>query len=297
MTLTATATSSDADGDPITLRYVWQVNGVSRRTTDTTALTDTFELSADGNGDANDRVSVAVTPSDDSLSGDAVSDSVTVASGPTLYASDPFSRTVVNGWGSAGTGGSYTLQGSAADFDVTGSAGTVALTGPGANRAAVLAGVSGLDVDLSFRVATDKAAAGGSQFIYGLVRRTTSTSAYRAKIRLAPDGGVFIQGSSVTNNVETNLGSEVRVSGLTHTPGAFIRLRAHAAGSAPTTLRLRAWADDSPEPTTWQYTVTDSTAGLQSPGGVGLRAYLGGATTNAPLLVTFDDFRASGTGT
>lgn len=297
-TLTATATSSDADGDPVNLRYVWQVNGVSRRTTDTTALTDTFELSADGNGDANDGVSVAVTPSDDGLSGTTVADSVTVASsGPTVYASDPFGRTVVDGWGSASTGGSYTLQGSAGDFDVTGSAGTIALTAAGANRSAVLAGVSALDVDLSFRVATDKSAAGGSQFVYGIVRRTTSTSGYRAKIRLAPDGAVFIQAGSVTDNKETSLGSEVRVSGLTHTPGAFIQLRVQATGSAPTTLRMRAWAGGSSEPTTWQYTVTDSTSGLQSAGGVGLRAYLGSATTNAPLLVTFDDFRATGMGT
>ena len=45
-TLTATAEVSDADGDPVTLTFVWSVNGVVVQTTaDTTCLTDTFDLS------------------------------------------------------------------------------------------------------------------------------------------------------------------------------------------------------------------------------------------------------------
>ena len=46
----------------------------------------------------------------------------------------------------------------------------------------------------------------------------------------------------------------------------------------------------SPEPTTWQYTATNSVAALQAPGGVGIRTYLSGATTNAPVLFSYDDF-------
>ena len=47
----------------------------------------------------------------------------------------------------------------------------MALTSAGANRSAVLTGVSVLGVDVSFRVATNKTAAGGSQFVYGIARR------------------------------------------------------------------------------------------------------------------------------
>ena len=53
-TVTATATKSDADADTVSLHYVWKVNGTTRKTTDTTALTDTFDLSVAGNGDAGD---------------------------------------------------------------------------------------------------------------------------------------------------------------------------------------------------------------------------------------------------
>ena len=50
--------------DTVSLHYVWKVNGTTRQTTDTAALTDTFDLSAAGNGDAGDTVSVEVTPND-----------------------------------------------------------------------------------------------------------------------------------------------------------------------------------------------------------------------------------------
>ena len=296
-TLTATATRADADAtDTVTLTYVWKVNGVTRKTTAGSAsLTDTFDLSLAGNGDAGDVVSVEVTPSDGTASGSLASAQVTVAaSGPTVFASDLFTRTVTNTWGTATTGGawSYTPTGNIADFDTTGTAGTIALTAAGVNRSAFLAGVSTTDVDLSFRVATDKAAAGGNQFVYGIARQSGANS-YRLKLRLGTNGAVFVQASSVVNNVETAIGTEVQVAGLTRSPGQFIRLRAQVQGTSPTTLRLRVWADGASEPASWQYTVTNSSAGLQSAGVVGLMAYAASATTNAPIIVTFDDFAAT----
>jgi CSLREA domain-containing protein len=295
-TLTATATASDPDGNTVSLHYVWKVNGTARRTVDTTALSDTFDLSVAGNGDPSDSVSVEVTPSDGALSGATVSSSVTVAaSSLTVYANDLFNRTVLNSWGSAGTGGAYTLQSTAANYDVNGGVGTIAVAA-GGNRSAVLTGASALDVELSFRVATDKVGVGGSQFVYGVLRRVSSTTEYRIKLRLPPNGNVLLQASSVSGNVETAIGSEVLVAGLNHTPGGFIRVRAQISGSSPTTIRIRAWADGTTEPSTWQYSASNSAAGLQVAGAVGLRAYLASATTNGPVLFSFDDLRATSLG-
>jgi hypothetical protein len=295
-TLTATATASDPDGNTVSLHYVWKVNGTVRRTVDTTALSDTFDLSVAGNGDPSDSVSVEVTPSDGALSGATVSSSVTVAaSSLTVYANDLFNRTVLNSWGSAGTGGAYTLQSTAANYDVNGGVGTVTVAA-GGNRSAVLTGASALDVELSFRVATDKVGVGGAQFVYGVLRRVSSTTEYRIKLRLPPNGNVLLQASSVSGNVETAIGSEVLVAGLNHTPGGFIRVRAQISGSSPTTIRIRAWADGTTEPSTWQYSATNSAAGLQVAGAVGLRAYLASATTNGPVLFSFDDLRATSLG-
>lgn len=78
--LKATAAASDADNDPVKLTFVWKVNGVPRRILAlTTALTDAFDLSIPGNGDAGDMVSVEVTPNDGTVDGQAAGASVTVA--------------------------------------------------------------------------------------------------------------------------------------------------------------------------------------------------------------------------
>lgn len=138
-----------------------------------------------------------MTPADDALSGSVVTAQVTVGGGgPTVYASDNFNRTVTNNWGSAQTGGAYTLQGTAADYDVSGALGTISVAAD-ANRSAILATVSQQNVELSFRVASDKAAAGGSQFVYAIAQRINAQNEYRAKLRFAPDGSVFVQASSV----------------------------------------------------------------------------------------------------
>jgi hypothetical protein len=296
-TVTATATKSDPDGDAVSLTYVWKVNGSIKRTfSSASALSDSLDLSVAGNGDPGDVVRVEVTPSDGTLGGSTAADQVTVAAAaPTVYANDLFSRSLANSWGSAGTGGAYTLQGTAADYAVTGSAGTIALAA-GVTRSALLTTVSALDVDLSFRVATNKVPAGGAQYIYGVIRRVSASAEYRAKIRIANNGAVFVQASFVSANVETPIGTEVQVTGLTASPGSFIWLRAQVSGTSPTTIRIRAWADGSTEPSTWQYTATNAAAGLQIAGAVGLRAYTGSAVTNGPITLTFDDFRVTGIG-
>ncbi len=99
-TLTATATRSDADGDTVGLTYVWTVNGTTKRTTVTNLLTDTFDLSVAGNGDAGDVVVVTVTPNDGTANGAPVTDSATVASGtatPPIF-SDDFTSGNLSAW-------------------------------------------------------------------------------------------------------------------------------------------------------------------------------------------------------
>src|SRR4029077_30517 len=147
--------------------------------------------SAAGNGDPGDVVRVEVTPSDGTLSGSLAADQVTVAaSGPTIYADDAFGRTSTNTWGNATTGGTYTLQGTAADYDVAAGVGTMTFTAAGVNRSAILAGVSALDTDITFRAAINKKATGGAQFVYGIARRINAQTEYRAKLRLAANGSL-----------------------------------------------------------------------------------------------------------
>jgi len=46
------------------------------------------------------------------------------------------------------------------------------------------------------------------------------------------------------------------------------------------------------EPAAWQVTASDATAALQGAGAVGFRSYVSSATTNGPLNIAVDDFRA-----
>ena len=63
-------------------------------------------------------------------------------------------------------------------------------------------------------------------------------------------------------------------------------------GASPTTVRMRAWADGSPEPSTWRYTATDSTAGVQGEGIVGFQSRLSSSGT-PPAVFSYDGFRVA----
>ncbi len=77
--LIATATKSDPQGEPVSLTFVWEVNGVTvQETPADTALTDTFDLSTLDYGAATYAISVSVTPDNGFVEGDTVYDSATV---------------------------------------------------------------------------------------------------------------------------------------------------------------------------------------------------------------------------
>lgn len=196
---------------------------------------------------------------------------------------------MVDNWGSATTGGTYTLNGTAANFDVNGSAGTVVLSA-GNTRAATLDTVSAQNVESVVTLETNKTAVGTNQFFYVVLRRIDSSTEYRAKVRFGTNGLVYLQFNRVTGGTETAIGSEVVVPGLTHQANTPINVRVQATGTTPTTLRMRVWATSQAEPTNWQYSSTDSTTALQAAGSVGLRFYIGSATTNSPVLFSVDQW-------
>jgi cyclophilin family peptidyl-prolyl cis-trans isomerase len=78
-TLTATVTASDPDNDPVTLTYVWQVNGTTvQNTPGTSKTTDSLDLSKQS-VKTGDTIAVQVTPNDGTVNGDPATASVTVS--------------------------------------------------------------------------------------------------------------------------------------------------------------------------------------------------------------------------
>jgi hypothetical protein len=155
-----------------------------------------------------------------------------------------------------------------------------------------LAGVSSSSTDLTTAIAFDKVATGSGAYASLTGRRVPGVGDYRAKIRQA-NGGVWLSLQRATSaNAETTIAAESQVPGLTLAAGQQLLARVQVTGTAPTTTRARVWLAGTPEPTTWQKTATDATAGYQVAGGVGLYFYLSGAATNAPITVSVDDLKA-----
>jgi hypothetical protein len=208
----------------------------------------------------------------------------------TTVVNDTFTRERGDGWGSANTGGAYTMFGTSGSFSVDGSAGHM-LVGAGLSRGALLNSVSRRDVDIKFRVKPDKVSMGGKNFVYAVARRIGSNE-YRPRLIFNPDGTVSVSASILVNGVETALGTPVVAPGVGQ--NAFVWFRAQVTGSNPTTIKVKAWQSGSSEPSGWQFTTTNSNSACQSAGGVGLRAYVSSSATNGPIDWKFDDYKVIG---
>ncbi|GAA2422051.1 hypothetical protein GCM10010191_37140 [Actinomadura vinacea] len=273
--------SGSADTDGSVASYAWDFGDGRAGTGATPAHTY----------DAAGEYTVKLTVTDDDGATGEAARTVTVTS--QTLASDAFDRTVASGFGTADTGGAWSGLGTAGALSVSGGAGRVQLAAPASSGGGYLNGVGTTGADVSVKVSTDKEGTGNGVYFWTLGRRVTGAGEYRARIRLRPSGAVSLWISRTdAAQAETAVVAEQNVAGLTYAPGQALRLRMQATGTSPTTLRAKVWADGAAEPA-WQLTGTDDTAGMQAAGSVGLRAYLAGNATNAPSVITVDDFRAT----
>ena len=263
--------SSDAEG-PIAA-YAWDFGDGGTAT----GVTATHTYATDGT------FTIALTVTDGAGATARTSQSIAVtAPASPVIAQDAFGRAVANALGTADVGGSWSLTGTASRFQVSGGAARLS-TAAGGQLSAYLGSATAADTDAAVTMTLPALPVGGSAYI-GLVLRHTATTDYGARINVSSAGAVSAGLLAGTTGLRTTA-----ISGLTVTAGTPIRIRAQATGASPTTLRLRAWRANQPEPTTWPISLTDSTAGLQGPGSVGIRTYISGAAANAPIVTTFDD--------
>jgi hypothetical protein len=105
---------------------------------------------------------------------------------------------------------------------------------------------------------------------------------------------VLVHAGVVVNGRESSLGPAVQAPDVAHVPDSFIRLRAQVVGANPATIRVRAWADGTAEPSAWQFSATDSTSALQTAGAAGVHTYLSSDANNGPVTVSFDGLVVTG---
>jgi hypothetical protein len=156
----------------------------------------------------------------------------------------------------------------------------------GAGPSAFLNSVSARDVDALVDVSLDTTPTGGGTFVY-LAARHSGSSDYRIMAKVLPTS-VTLYLSRYVSGTETVLASKT-ISGLTYAAGDVLHLRFDVSGSGTTTLTGRVWKGSATEPATWQVTASDSTAALQTAGGVGVQAYLAGSATAFPVYASFDN--------
>jgi PKD repeat protein len=242
---------------------------------------------------------VTLTVTDDDGATGTVTQPVTVTAPdpgtgeePVAIAADAFERTVTNGFGSAQTGGVWSVSGGARS--VSGGVGHLQVNAAGGSSAAWLNAVSVSDAAIQMGISLDAAPTGAGTYVY-VVGRRTSGGHYRGVVRFLADGTVRLGLSRVVANAETTLRTVVLPG--TYTPGTVLQVRLDLSGTDTTTLNAKAWATGTPEPTAWQVSATDTTASLQSPGSVGVTAYISGSATSVPVRVNVDDLWAGPAGT
>jgi len=235
--------------------------------------------------------SVSLTVTDNQGGTNTLTQAITVSPGATTpFAADSFARTVAGGWGTADTGGAWTVSKSS-NFSVGSGVGVIAGPTAGSSSNVYLASVSSSDTEVRVGVALNQVQTGGGTYVSIVGRRINSTTDYRVKLKYAVGGGVTEVLEQVTGNVETALKS-VAVPGLTYTPGQVLMVRLQVTGTSPTTLNSMVWLQGTTQPVAWQATATDSTAGLQVAGGVALVAYVSGSATNLPENASFSSYWA-----
>ncbi|MBC7594689.1 MAG: hypothetical protein H7288_12240, partial [Kineosporiaceae bacterium] len=204
---------------------------------------------------------------------------------------DRFSRAVTGSLGTAETGGAWTVSGSNTSFAVDGSRGSIALPAAGSSRTALLSSVSALNLEVTVDLGMDKAASGENIFMALMARANNASNNYRAKLVLRPAGDVQVQLTKVVAGVETSIKSAA-LPGVAHSSGGVYTVRFRVTGTNPTTLQAKVWPAGGVEPLAWAVQVSDSSAGLQTAGGVGFWSYVSGSANSTPQTVIFDNLNA-----
>lgn len=212
------------------------------------------------------------------------------ASATQASVSDNFSRTTSNGWGSATTGGPYSIWHSS-NVKMAVNNGQARVTGlaAGGSSLATLKSVSTTDVsaqgDITFtKLPTSKA----TVYTALEVRRQADGSSYRGRLVGKTDGVASVQISRLNKGKETHLGSfnlpfEVK-------PGQQVRLELQATGSSHVALSARAWLVGQKIPA-WQLSKLDRTSDrIQASGNFGFWTYASGSNSG-PVDLAIDNLK------
>ncbi|NYJ06259.1 beta strand repeat-containing protein [Petropleomorpha daqingensis] len=259
--------SSDPGGSIASYSWGWGDN-----TALGTGATATHTYAAGGT------YTITLTVTDNGGAINTVSHAVTVTQTAPVIVNDTFNRTVSGGLGTADVGGAWTASAGATRQSVTQNMAIMTLDAAGQNTGSYLGGVAQTSADIRTTVSSTNAPTGNGTYVYVSGRRVNNVGEYRVRIRLLADGTIGLALSRLTGTTEAFPNGEVIVPGVTYTAGMVLNVHVQVFGTGTTTVRASVWTSGN-EPTTWQLTRTDTTAGLQANGGIGLAVHRPSGTT------------------
>jgi cell wall-associated NlpC family hydrolase len=196
---------------------------------------------------------------------------------------DSFTRTVSSGFGISPAGGNWLhLTGTSGNFSVNGSQGVILNDVANTSRYATLNDSNVADFNATARVTLTATPAGASSSVSLLGGYSDSNNHYRARLTITTTGTVQLALEYTLDSTVTTLGASTTV-GSGFTANQWWRIRLQRTGS---TLRCRAWLDGSSEPSTWTYSVTDTTF---PSGRIGFRTFASTGSTVVPYNTLVDD--------
>ena len=199
---------------------------------------------------------------------------------------DTFERNVINGWGATAAGQAWQSTSTATAYAVDGQVGRI-VAPVGSTRGVRLPNVPPVaDAAVQLDLAMSPVASGSGTYV-SVLGRINGSSSYRAKIRYLAGGAVNLSLIRFTG-AETVLAS-TDLTGVTLTAGQYLRLKLELEGSSPTLVRAKLWPRGQTEPSAWTAAASDSTAGLQVAGTLGIDVYPSSSAA-APATVTFDRY-------
>lgn len=206
------------------------------------------------------------------------------AAASSVLVSDDFSRSVASGFGSADTGGAYTVP-EKKDTSVNGTQAVLALAAS-VSRTALVGPSDAKDVEAVNSFGISALPTAGSVYLSQVLRSSSSGARLEPRLRIMPDKKIILGFRSVNAaSAASTVGTDITLP-FAMAANTRLMLRSQVEG---TTVRAKAWAKGTAEPSSWQ--VTANSSAIPDAGRAGIWSYLGGGT-NA-INVSVDDLKVS----
>jgi hypothetical protein len=209
-------------------------------------------------------------------------------------ASDTFQRSIPSGWGSADSGGWWTVVGSPWAWSVASGAGTVAAA-PASRETGYLSQFNIQDTDVLERVVLPRCTGSRTNcdaFVIGRYSPSYSPTYYRVGlVQGAGNPDILLRaqrsdGTGLSSDIDTHMAASDQTA---------VWIRVDFVGKNSTAIRARAWLDGTTEPTAWLLNISDSNGPEQTAGKVGVRFGNEDTATSHSFAIT--SYQVTGVGT